>query len=391
MKRLALFLDGTWNTVKSDTNVWELHKLVAPAANGIPQIAYYDPGVGTKRFQWIRGGALGYGLDDNIVQAYEWLRSTEVNGGRYEPGDELYIFGFSRGAYTARSLAGFIAKCGLLYPSATITASELFRRYQLAKAKRPIYTLEYIKSQGGALTEEERALLTQSRRVPIQMIGVWDTVGALGIPFGSIPGLSRSQLQFHNTRLSNIYEYAYHALAVDEQREAFEPTLWTKFRPTIPDPETGAPKREPVVEQRWFAGAHADVGGGNPTTLPQLPLAWLQSKASDVGLAMTETFVAQPTAYRGPITDSFATFMFGIYRLLKLNRRFDRTIQADTVLKGTGTVETVNETIDASVFERYRADARYRPKPLTFWAAKRSVDPAAIDHSISARTLQQVT
>ena len=384
MKRIALFLDGTWNTVDSKTNVYRLSRAVLSNASGVAQHVFYDQGVGTKRFEWLRGGALGYGLGANVVEAYAWLLRE------YEPGDEIYIFGFSRGAYTARSLAGMIAKCGLLQRDAVLGPEGLFHRYQLSASVRPIYELEWIRSQGGDLTAEEQTLLTSSRRIPIKMIAVWDTVGALGVPFGNIPGLSRTEYQFHHTRLSNLYEHAYHALAIDEHREAFEPTLWTRFIPKIPDPLPPVPGRKPIVEQRWFVGAHADVGGGNPTSLPDIPLAWLASKASAAGLALNGPIIVPPAAEMGPITDSFASFMFGIYRIAKGGLRFTRIIQADPVEKQTGTVETVAETIDGSVFDRFRADRTYRPAALMAWADKRAVDPGHLHGAVDASTLARI-
>ncbi len=144
-KRLAIFLDGTWNTVKSSTNVSRLHDLVEQRDGAVAQLSYYDSGVGTGRFQWLRGGALGFGLGANVVEAYRWLVDN------YADGDEIYIFGFSRGAYTARSLAGLVAKNGLLREGATLDAATLYRRYQNSAELRPIFTLEYIQRQGGVL------------------------------------------------------------------------------------------------------------------------------------------------------------------------------------------------------------------------------------------------
>ena len=364
-KRLALFLDGTWNTVESATNVSKLHDNVAARGGGIEQLAYYDPGVGTGRFQWLRGGALGYGLSDNVVQAYHWLKD------HYQNGDEIYIFGFSRGAYTARSLAGLIAKCGLLRSTAAIDAETLFARYQRSAEMRPIYTLAYEADHGGRLTDEEAALLEASRRVPIMMIAVWDTVGSLGIPFGNIPGLSRRRFRFHHTRLSNLFAHAYHALAIDEHRAPFAPSLWTRFSPKVPTPPSPGPQSTPIVEQRWFIGAHADVGGGNPTHLPSAPMHWIAQKAEQAGLAFDPLPPIGASDYLAPITDSYHGFMFGIYRRLKA--RFYRTIGASRVEKRKGFVDTVNETIDASVFRRLREDPGYRPQALANWAQRRGV------------------
>ncbi|WP_239024865.1 DUF2235 domain-containing protein [Sphingomonas corticis] len=378
MKRLALFLDGTWNTVESQTNVVRLHDAVATRDGAIEQCRYYDRGVGTAMFERLRGGMLGYGLSRDVVDAYSWLLK------RYEDGDEIYIVGFSRGAYTARSLAGMIARCGLLRPGARLTPKELFKRYQRSDV-RPIHELDYAAATGGELKNEERELLGQSRRVPIRMIAVWDTVGALGIPFGDIPGLSRRRFQFHNTRLSTIFEHAYHALAIDEHRQAFQPTLWTRFTPKIPDPPPAAGAAPPrTVEQRWFAGAHADVGGGNATSLPSISLRWLAEKAHAAGLKLNSPISMPMNAIDGEITDSFGQFMFGLYKLAKRGIPFERTIQAAAVEKDRGWVDTVSETIDASVFDRWRRYDAYRPPALSRWARDMGIDPEKISTAVSA-------
>ena len=357
-----------------------LHALVADTSGGVVQLRYYDPGVGSGSFQSVRGGALGYGLSKNVVEAYQWL----VN--HYADGDEIYIFGFSRGAYTARSIAGLIAKCGLLHHGAALDADKLFHRYQHMAELRPIYTLDYIALQNGKLTPDEVQLREASRRVPITMVGVWDTVGSLGIPFGDIPGLSRSSFQFHHTRLSNLFGHAYQALAIDEHRADFAPTLWTRFRPKAPDAPTGLPTRTPHVEQRWFIGAHADVGGGCDTALPLIAARWLADKAAGAGLGFTSLPALDETELRAKISDSFAAFMWGLYRIFKLNRRFYRMIGADTVEKNLGWVDTADETIDPSVFDRFRADPSYRPPALLNWAKRRGVNPAALHGAIDSKT-----
>src|SRR4051812_43293723 len=119
-KRLAIFLDGTWNAVGDNTNVWRLKSLCAPRpSDGVVQLVYYDIGV-----NGFIGGAFGKGLNENVTEAYEWLIDT------YSPGDEIFIFGFSRGAYTARSLAGLIAKHGLLKAGAPLGVRQLYERYK---------------------------------------------------------------------------------------------------------------------------------------------------------------------------------------------------------------------------------------------------------------------
>jgi uncharacterized protein (DUF2235 family) len=135
-KRFAVFLDGTWNTVNDNTNVWRLKSLLAGSgADGLRQIPYYHNGVGTTFGSRLRGGMFGYGLNDEIIRAYEWLIDN------YSPGDELFIFGFSRGAYTARSLSGLISKCGLITIGAPLSVAQLYARYRKASGVATIREL----------------------------------------------------------------------------------------------------------------------------------------------------------------------------------------------------------------------------------------------------------
>ena len=130
-KRLALFLDGTWNIVSDNTNVWRFRALVSRAGlDGREQRTYYSAGLGTKFGERIRGGMFGRGINIAITSAYEWLVEN------YQPGDEVFIFGFSRGAYTARSLSGFISKCGLLKLGAPLGVNQLYTRYRRPNARR---------------------------------------------------------------------------------------------------------------------------------------------------------------------------------------------------------------------------------------------------------------
>ena len=376
-KRLAVFLDGTWNTQDDNTNVWRLKLMCAPqGTDGLPQLAYYDPGVGTHWYDRLTGGAFGQGLDCNIRDAYQWLME------HYEDDDEVYVFGFSRGAYTARSLTGMIAKCGLLRPESPMPVVQVYERYSRGEAALPIYQLDYNERHKiGTLSLEEQWLLRHSRRIPIKFVGVWDTVGALGVPVGNIPGVSKRRLGFHFTRLSKLFQQVFQALAVDEQRAAYSPTLWTKFTPKEPDPKVTLPHHDDspdqIVEQRWFSGAHADVGGGyRNDPVSQIPLAWIQSKAVAAGLDFRRTVVLDGSEFRAPIHDSYSEFLRGAYRVwraLTLRGRYYRQIGAPRVEKREGWVETVNETVDDSVLARWRADHGYRPRNVLEWAQQHGV------------------
>ncbi|MEP2990377.1 MAG: DUF2235 domain-containing protein [Parasphingorhabdus sp.] len=384
-KKLALFLDGSWNNIDDNTNVWRLSQMVSRRdSQGNRQLRYYTPGVGTARGEKIRGGALGHGLDEDVIEAYRWLMGNFTQKKGETPSDEIYIFGFSRGAFTARSLSGMIARCGLLRAGAPLSVEELYNRYRM-DSKAPSLVELYDKDNP---TAAERRLMRHSRRVIIRMIGVWDTVGALGVPFGNIPGISRRRFGFHNTDLSKLYEHAYQALAVDEHRKAFDPTLWTLFKPTGSDHPKKGSWRPTQVEQRWFVGAHANIGGGIPSDdLPQLPMDWLVGKANALGLTFRETVkVRKDKDWKGSIHDSFAEFAFGLYRLIKFGRRHYRTIAKRPIAVDGGSVGSVNETIDGSVFDRWRHNAEYRPVSIVRWAKRFGQDPAKLRGTIDAST-----
>ncbi|MBY5828655.1 DUF2235 domain-containing protein [Rhizobium leguminosarum] len=396
-KNIALFLDGTWNTVDDNTNVWRLSALCSAVhGDGTPQAIYYDQGVGTKWGEHLRGGILGYGLDRGVLAAYRWLIKT------YNPGDKVYVFGFSRGAYTARSLTGLIAKCGLLQPGAPLSIDQIFSRYRESKSQRAIYQLEFEKreldrrARGKSKTtreidefsREESWLLAYSQRIKIQFIGVFDTVGSLGIPFGHIPGLSRSSFLFHHTRLSNLFQFAYQALAIDEHRKDFAPSLWTRFTPSQLDKSVRTqPKAEPVVEQRWFCGAHANVGGGYINDrLAQIPLSWLVGKATMAGLAFRYPVIVDKDSAFDPVADSYSEMAYGLYKVVTLGRRHYRTIGLPPfpVSDPPGMVSTVNETIDSSVFDRWRAQESYRPPAVIDWTERTGINPVDVRSAVLA-------
>jgi hypothetical protein len=290
--------------------------------------------------------------------------------------DEIFIFGFSRGAYTARSLSGLIGKFGLLLPGAPISINQLYSRYRLGGQSKTIRTL--LEEQAGgkvAFNPEERWILKYSQSIDIEFIGVWDTVGAL----------RKSEMQFLNTGLRKPNKFAFHALAIDEHRKRFAPTLWTKDISNITDPKAAAPRTLAQVEQRWFAGAHANVGGGYANDLlAQLPLKWIFEKATLHGLAFRAGIEIDGDVMTSPVRDSYGPFLFGFYRLYTLGKRFFREVGQKPIVEPTSTRETINETIDVSVFQRWANDETYRPQNLDNWATTYSLDPAKIGTSVLA-------
>ena len=373
-KRLVVYLDGTWNSVDSNTNVWRMRALTASKGkDGRPQLVYY--GLGVNGFL---GGVFGHGLDDNIRLAYEWLIEN------YNEGDEIFIFGFSRGAVTARSLAGLVAIDGILKAGSPIGTSELFRRYQKGD-EESIWKLKEAEQAGdaGKLTDQERWLLKYSQPANVKMIGVWDTVGSLGLATGKIPGVSRSSFDYLQTGLRIHILNGYHALAIDEHREDFAPTLWDVHRSNNEKAVFAMPRTLASVEQRWFVGAHANVGGGYETDLlAQAPLRWIMEKAQSHGLQFRSEVEIDGDALKAPTVDSYALFGRGLYKLV--SSPLYRIIGQEPEQRPDGSHTNVNETVDTSVFDRWRADPEYRPKNLIEWAERKKVDPAQVRSSVRA-------
>jgi uncharacterized protein (DUF2235 family) len=369
MKRLAIFLDGTWNTLNNNTNVWRLKSLTSESAD---QRVYYSQGVGTQRGEVARGGIMGYGIDDEILEAYTWLIQN------FDDGDEIFIFGFSRGAYTARSLSGLICKCGILKLGAPLSIEQLYARYRIFNAT----TIRMLNADGLPKNPsiEEQWLVKYSRPTKIKFVGVWDTVGSLGLPIGSLKAKVR-KYRFLDTHLRLDNEHAFHALALDERRKNFEPTFWTR---TVRTGQAPAPDR-PIenVEQRWFIGAHANVGGGYASDpLAQRPLKWLMDKAANLGLVFRDQVVIDPGQVAPPITDSYREFAHGFYRLF--SRPFYRFVGLPPEQGTQATTVRINETIDGSVFERWRVDHSYRPPNLVDWTKRTSIEPSNLGSAVMA-------
>jgi uncharacterized protein (DUF2235 family) len=372
-KRLALFLDGTWNDEGDNTNVWRLRSLCATTGTaGIKQYVYYDTGLGTHVGEKLRGGLYGFGVDESVRKAYEWLVEN------YDDGDEIYIFGFSRGAFTARSLAGLISICGILRPGTPLGVGQLYLRYQHvdrnADSIRNLFDAQHI----GKLVDPSREtlwLLKYSRRAEITMVGVWDTVAAIDLPLVT-------KHHFLDPNLRHDLKNAFHALAIDERRHRFGPTLWKQTSLKSDGPPM-VRRDYAAVEQRWFIGAHANVGGGYPSDLlSQIPLKWMLQKAEALGLAFRGTIDVEAAASVDPVTDSYGPFLEGTYRLV--SQPYNRPIGVPDEESDGYLVRIINETIDDSVFDRWRRDPSYRPDNLKDWATRHSVDPASLTHAVRA-------
>jgi len=324
-KRIVFCADGTWDAPGSATNVFKIfHALLTNAE----QVPYYDDGVGSDGtpLQKLAGGALGAGLFQKIKDGYSKIAQA------YEAGDQIFIFGFSRGAYTARSLAGMIAICGL--PTENFTDDDVNTAFNAYRNK-----------------DQRQRLLDQLNQscdmfdAKLAMVGVWDTVGSLGIPaiFGGVDPILYG---FLDTGLHPDVLNAYQALAIDEKRAEFPPTLWT-----LPQP----PNPNQTIEQVWFVGVHCDVGGSYPpdsngSALSDLTLAWMMSKAAPLGVAFDPAVL---TTYALPMDPKFALdTKHESWNVLWLIPK-PRTIAA-------------NSTLSDSVLFRCQNDSSYHPGNLTF-------------------------
>ncbi len=339
-KSLVICCDGTWNSYDdaSPTNVFKLRGLILPdGPGGVRQSVYYDTGIGT-RGAWIErafDGATGRGLSENVRQAYRALVDN------YEPGDALYLFGFSRGAFTVRSLAGLIRNCGILRRDQRDLVEDAYDYYRDPDpAKRP---------DTPAAEAYRRAHAVESSTF-IHFIGVWDTVGSLGNPLMRHSLINR-RLRFHDVKLSSYVRNAFQALAIDEYRMQYQPAIWRQQ----------AHARQQEMRQAWFIGAHSDVGGGyRDPALSNITLEWLARRAMTCGLGIDEA------GLRGLLGGAFPACMSmphdshrGFYTWFPSSPR-----AIDRPAAGAEARLPTNERLHWTVIERYRQDLGYRPEGL---------------------------
>ncbi len=293
-KRLIVCCDGTWNKPDNEhvTNVEKIARTVQSdpsATDGVHQLVYYTSGVGGGSYEADRllGGAFGFGLFHNVIACYRFLAQN------YQPGDEIFIFGFSRGAYTARSVAGMLATVGLV------------TKVALVEEKLPwaVHLYQGTKVPAGAFGESiEEFKHDHCHSAKVTFLGAFDTVGALGVP-----GFDRGTPRFHNVQLSDQVLCARQALAIDETRLKFAPTFWE-----APSEPADASTEDPRVKQVWFEGAHSDVGGGyGETGLSDTTLLWMAREAHAAGLVFdAELLGAYVNSGSDPICHNPLSLMF---------------------------------------------------------------------------------
>lgn len=345
-RRLVVCCDGTWNRpdhlnrgVAAPTNVCKVALGVADKdAEGVSQLLYYQPGVGTRRFERIRGGAFGLGLSRNVRDCYRFLVEN------YQPGDELYFFGFSRGAFTARSTAGLVRNAGILRRAHADRVKDAYSLYRSRKDR----------AHPRGIEARIFRRMYSHEEIGIRFIGVWDTVGSLGIPIDGVRlPLTDKLWGFHDTELSSHVRFAYQALAIDEKRGPFPPTLWKKQQDAS----------EQTLEQVWFSGVHCDVGGGyRDPALSEIALLWMVARASECGLGFASDHFLSPSGAvdgerraLGEVTAPDALGRInesrrGFYRLLPAHRR--------------AIAEPDNSAVASSAVRRHEKIANYAPAGL---------------------------
>lgn len=315
MRNIIILCDGTGNEISENiSNVLKLYRCLRKTEKTQPrQLVFYDPGVGTlerpdpwhklkQDFNAILGLATGYGLDDNVLAAYAFLVHN------YQAGDQIYLFGFSRGAYTVRVLAGLIHKVGLITPEqVNLAGSGLIAYKQFSSDEAPKLRAKFKSAVDAAAAEDaapqsafdnaaQFARITSTRWPVVRFVGVWDTVASVIVPradrFLAWPSLEELAFTIANPSVQTFRQ----AISIDERRCMFRLKKWD-------DPQTYKPVRFNDVHaapqdilQVWFAGVHADIGGGYPekeSGLSKYPLLWMIDEAVKCGLKVNQATVNQ--------------------------------------------------------------------------------------------------
>jgi uncharacterized protein (DUF2235 family) len=342
MKNIVICADGTWNRPETDirkdypTNVLRMARAIAPVADdGAEQVVFDDWGLGSYHDEFA-AGALGQGINKNIQDCYRFIVQN------YALGDRLYFFGFSRGAFTVRSLSGLLNNCGILKPANARLIARAFEIYKDTAIKpdddfsRNWRNRNSVRADVSKLPGNAKKAYTLDGHPRVHFVGVWDTVGALGVPL-SLLGFLNKEHMFHDNKIGPNIVAARHALAIDERRDDFKPTIW-KQRPGVD------------IQQVWFAGCHADIGGGlkpdeDGSRLSDYPLQWIAQEASARDLKLADHLEKDLNLNKtAQLNESYT----GKWLLAGEHKRSIRSYF----------------DIHQSVKDRYDADSRYRPEKL---------------------------
>lgn len=412
-KNIAIFSDGTgndWSTT-GQTNVQLLaehaqsaipvHDATDSEINGvldrtdIGQVGFYDPGVGFEGGDLI-GKATGRGISSNIKDAYKFLIRV------YEPGDRIFVFGFSRGAYTVRSLAGLVGLTGvaLAHPPAGSGQSydlrtDPARRQQIVNKAYAVYKTGSGKGEEGARKRAAAAADFRKKYIDpgqvddpaaraVYFIGVWDTVRSLGIPLGyKDKELTLYPHRFHDQFLSPRVPYAFHAMAIDDNRIPFHPTIWNEPRL---DPKPTFNGKHQVFDQAWFPGVHGDVGGGVPITgLSNITLNWMIAKTQLPDNPLLFTGNGNVPSFDEDYTPDFYNVYGRLYARLFYRKKWRHVAQG----KQKSGEREIEKTGDALLSNSWRGRMQdvtdYNPAHL----ADHPDFPAFADKLVAARKLRQ--
>jgi uncharacterized protein (DUF2235 family) len=328
MANIVVCADGTWNRPEEDiekdhpTNVLKLARGISPGGNTSKQHVFYDWGLGSYH-SGLTAGATGRGIHKNILDGYRYIVQNYANG------DDIYLFGFSRGAYTVRALCGLINNCGIIKRNDARLIQQAWDIYKSPSKKNH--------PNGDAAKAFREDHCHRSRRV--HFVGVWDTVGALGIPV-SLMGMFDGNDEFYDNRMGSNVTFARHALAIDEKREDFAPTIWQ-------------PKPDVDLKQVWFAGSHADIGGSyepdkDGRAIADVPFRWMLDEASSAGLKV------EPHVRHALTDGTLARTHESRRKLYRFRGRLDREL----------VYAHIPILFHPSVKTRYESDPDYRPPQL---------------------------
>ncbi len=298
----VIILDGTFSnlTPGEESNAGRIYRLLTEGGPSAERTIYYEPGLQWEG--WRHGWSIiqGHGFDSLIRRAYGWLAS------HYRPGDRIFLFGYSRGAYAVRSLAGLIDRVGLL---------------KREHATERGVTLVYRHYQTNPDSTASRAFATRfcHAAAPIEMVGVFDTVKSLGLKWPLLWMLFKDKSNFLDNQLGPSIKHGFHALALNETRNAFAPVMWTS-----------PPGGEGNVEQLWFRGAHGDIGGQigemkEARPLANIPLVWILERAETVGLQLPDGWRDRyPVDVNAPMVGTYRSW--GKWFLIRRKRRMMQDI-----------------------------------------------------------------
>lgn len=360
-KSLVVLCDGTWNELtdvnRPVTNVVKLAEILnAKRTDGAEQVVYYDDGVGVgsdavaSNIESVVGGAFGAGLLRNIEEAYRFIIFN------YSPGDDIYIFGFSRGAFTARSLAGMLNKIGIIRHTQAHRIYDAFQHYKSKRRKSDSVIRRFRQDLGyGEVyvdADDYPDTHIQMQALSIRYMGIWDTVGSMGLPkFGRVdPDTLPAKYRFHDLSLSPFVKSARHAIGLNEDRKAFLATRWDNLK------LLGSSE---AYQQLWFPGDHGSIGGGGDITgLSDEALDWVAAGAEGAGLsinraewALEPDFMAPLGNYseklRKTLRNGFASRLVGLFM--------------DNLPKQKRTISDLGaEDLSTSALQRWLADEPFR-------------------------------